>query len=477
MGKIIKNYLYNLAYNLLVLLVPLVTAPYLSRTLGAEGTGVYGYVNSLTSLICTIVMLGIFSYGNRQIAYVRDDPVQTDNTFWRIMTSRLVIAVIGTAIYIVVIAVIGRYQYLFLIYYTYLLGYFVDCTWLYVGLEDMKWAVLKNMFLKLSALIGIFLFVHDKDDVEIYVLIQGGSILIANLLAYTQLRRYVGKPRLIFSGVRNDLVQSAKLFLPTIAATLYLQCDKIMLELMTGDSRQVSFYDYSEKIVMIPLSFITVLSTVLMPRIANEHVKGDKKEISMLINRSAKFSLFTAFPMFFGILSLADKLVPWYLGDEFTPTIQAICMISPIILTNTLSAISGSQYFTATDQVGVLLKSQVFAALGNIVINALLIPDWGFSGAAVATVISSSLCALIQYRYLVRQVALPGLLRVAVRYGVISFAMYLFIQIATRSLPAVPLTSAIQIAIGFFFYFGVCLLMRDEQMLVFGGWLKRCLRK
>lgn len=470
MGKIAKNYLYNLIYSLLVLLVPLVTAPYLSRVLGAEGTGVYSYVNSLTSLICTFALLGIFNYGSRQIAYVRDSSAEIDLTFWRIMSARLLIAAAGTIIYFLIVIIVGRYQYLFLLYYTYLLGYFFDCTWLYVGVEDMKWAVLKNILLKLVSVSGIFIFVRQSDDVAIYVLIQGGSILLANLSAYTQLKRYVGRPKLLLRGIKDDLLQSAKLFLPTAAATVYLQCDKIMLELITGNSAQVSFYDYSEKIVMIPLSFITVLSTVLMPRIANEFANGNRETIAGLINAAAKTSLFIAFPMFFGIIAITGKLIPWYLGEEFLPTISAIYMLSPIILANTLSGISGGQYFTATNQVDILLKSQVLAAVGNIIINALLIPRYGFAGAAAATVISSALCAAVQYRRLLKQVNLSELPRTALRYALLSLLMLLLIKAATGELPATPLTSVIQIAVGAVFYLSVCLLAKDKQLrLVLDG--------
>ena len=467
MGKITKNYVFNLFYQLLVFIVPLVTAPYLARTLGPDETGVYAYVYSLASLITTIVMLGIFNYGSRQIAYTRDNPEELNNTFWRIMSARLVIAAVGTAIYFAVVFLIGRYTVLFTIYYMYLLGYAVDCTWLYVGVEDMKWAVFKNTLMKLATVIGIFLFIHSEEDIVAYVALQGGSVLAANLLAYTQLGRYVRKPRLAFGAVLNDLLQSAKLFLPSVAVMLYLQCDKIMIELITNDSKQVSFYDYSEKIIMIPLSFITVISTVMMPRIANEFTKGNKDIISDLLNKVARISLFMAFPMMFGIATVASKLIPWYLGYEFLPTVSAIIMLSPIIVTNTLSGISGTQYFTATDQVGIMLKAQITAALGNIIINAMMIPRYGFFGAAVATVITSFLCAAIQYYYLIKQIKLNGLLKVSIKYIVFSSVMAMLVLGATYTMPESIFTTVIQCAAGAAIYLGICLATKDEQMLFF----------
>ena len=254
MNKIAKNYIYNLIYQLIALVVPLITAPYVVRVIGADGTGIYSYVNSVTAMLTTFVMLGFYTYGNRQIAYVRDDDQKLNDTFWRIMTCRFIVMIIGTAIFAVTVAVINKYTVPFILYYTYMLGYFVDCTWLFVGVEDMKWAVLKNIFLKLFATAMIFIFVRDANDTGLYIFIQGGSILFANLLAYTQLKRYVGKPKFVFKGIKKDFYNSVLLFLPGVASTIYLQCDKIMLEMLGKPIAQVSQYDYAEKIVNIALS-------------------------------------------------------------------------------------------------------------------------------------------------------------------------------------------------------------------------------
>ena len=477
MGRILKNYVYNLIYQLVALLVPLVTAPYLVRVLGAEGTGKYAYVNSFTALLTTIVMLGIFNYGNRQIAYVRDDRKKTDETFWRIMSVRLILGIVGTIIYIIAVYLNGKYYFLFFLYYTYLLGYIFDCTWLFVGVEDMKWAVLKNTIMKLGAAVGIFLLVKSKNDVGIYIFIQGGSILFANLLAYTQLPRYVGKPKLIFKGCKKDLEGSLLLFLPGIASTIYLQCDKVMIEWLTNNTAQVSQYDYAEKIITIPLTFITVLSTVMMPRIANEFKKENQVAISNLINRAAKMSLFLACPLMMGMIGIADKLIPWYLGNDFLLSITVIVIVSPIIVTNTLTGISGGQYFTATNQIQILLLAQVFAAGGNIIINAILIPKYGAIGAAVATVASSTLNAGIQYYHLCKQVQLPKLFVQGIKYFVISVVMYMVIRGTTYKMTATIITNIIQILVGMAVYFGICILIGDEEFKNAINSIKNVLKK
>lgn len=464
MGKLFRNYSYNLAYQLFSIVVPLITAPYLTRTLGAEGTGIYSYVNSTAVLISSIVMLGIYSYGNRQVAYVRDNREQLTNVFWSIMTTRLTLGLIGTIIYAGMVLLLGRYVQYFFIYYTYMLAYFLDCTWIYVGVEDMKWAVIKNFITKLISVVGIFMFVKGAGDTWKYVLLLGSSVLISNILAFTQLPRYVNKPRLSSANVIGNIKGSAYLFLPSLAATIYLQCDKVMIELLTGETSQVAFYDYSEKIVTIPLTFITVLNAVIMPRLANEYAKKNFESISKLVNDTLSVGLFFSFPMMFGLMTIAPKLIPWYLGDQFLPTVWAIVIIAPIVITNTISGIFGTQYFTATNQVQILLKSQVGAVIANIIINAILIPKYGFYGAGVATVISSLICAVVQYIYIRKQIYLNNFFLMVVKYFFGALIMTGAICIFTNKMGPTPMTNVLQMLIGIVVYLLLELLMKDRNI-------------
>ena len=472
MGKIAKNYVYNLLYQILLLVVPLIMAPYLARTIGADGTGEYAYVNSVVSIITTFSLLGIYNYGNRQIAYTRDNKEALNKTFWQIMSLRFLLCTIGTAIYVSVTLLVGKYTFLFLIYYSYFFGYCLDCTWLFVGVEDMKWAVIKNVFIKIFATIMIFIFVHDVSDTWIYVLIQGGSILLGNLLGYTQIRLYVGKPMIDFSNLKKDIVGSLLLFLPGIAALIYLQCDKIMIEFVTQSTKQVSFYDYSEKIITLPLTVVTVISTVLMPRIANCFKNNKKEEIQDLLSKTSNLTVWIAFPLMFGIFCISDKFIPWYLGNEFTPTITTIKILSPLVLCNSLIGISGSQYFVGTNQTKILTISQTSAAVLNVILNIFLIQYYGFVGAAIATLACHILLVIVQYAVFLRQVKLRHLLANSVKYCLFSVVMGFIILGSTFSMSSTIFTTIIQIVIGVCVYLLLCLTFRDKQLKFVFGYIK-----
>ncbi len=477
MGRITKNYIYNSAYQLLTLITPIITAPYLSRVLGADSLGIYSYVNSSGNVITTIALLGIYAYGNRQTAYVRDDGALLNRTFWEIMLLRCILGAAGTAVYFIYAGINGGYTFFFIVYYPYLLAQFLDCSWIFVGLEDMKPAVIKNFVTKLVNVAGIFLFIKKKEDVWIYLLMLAATTFLANASVYTQLKRYVGKPAVDRSRLVGHIKSSVALFLPQLASVFYLQVDKVMLKWLTGTTNQVSFYDQAEKIVMIPLSLITVVSTVMMPRIANEFRKGNSDSIERLLLKAGRFTLLIAMPMAAGVCLTARQLIPWYLGDEFIPTSAAIMALSPIILLNALSGLSGKQYFTATDQTKILLKSCVAAAAVNVAVNAALIPLWGFMGAAAATVLSSLLMVVVQYAYLSRQISVRPLLPVGLKYLLGAALMTCAAVLPTYRMKASPATTALQAGIGVAAYAAFLLITRDGLLNECAGKLRRKLKK
>ncbi len=465
LNRITKNYLYNVFYQVFVLLVPVVVAPYLARVLGPENLGIYSYVFSVTNVISILTLIGIYNYGNRQIAYERNNKAQRSQTFWELMLLRLGITLIGSLIYFAVALYLKKFTVYFVQYYCFLLAAYLDCTWLYVGMEDMRPAVLKNFFAKLAGVICIFVFIKQPGDIGKYLLILSISILVANLAAYAELGKYIEPVRINVRNLGRHIKESIWLFLPTVASLIYLQVDKIMIEFFTGQTAQVAFYDNAEKIIMIPLTFITVLSTVMMPRIAHEHRQGHTDQISDLILRAAKTALFLSFPMAFGIGAVAAGFIPWYLGRDFLPVIGALYLLCPIVVANSLEGISGKQYFTATNQISILTLAYTATAVLNIVLNCLLIPTFNFYGAAVATLVASYLSVFIQFAVMGKQINLKPLLGPLVKYGLMAGVMFAVVFISTRHLAPSVFKTLLQVAIGALCYAAAAWLVKDEVFL------------
>lgn len=464
MGRIVKNYIYNVVYNIFVIIIPIITAPYLTRVLGATRLGVYSYVNSVTSIISSIILVGLSSYGSRQLAYVRDDKEKLSKVFSDLMGLRLFLGLIGTVVYFVY-AGMTDYQYYFTLYYLYFLGNIIDCTWLFVSVEDMKIPTLKNIMVKVTVTVGIFALVKSREDLWKYVALLAVANLLGMIVAYPQLKKYVRFKRFGINTYWRNYKGAVILFLPSLVSTIYLQMDKIMIEWLTKTTNQVSFYDQAEKIVIIPLSFITVLSTVMMPRIANEFAHRNYHNIEGLLVKACRTSLILAYPLMFGIAGIANRFIPWYLGEEFKATATVLILLAPIVTSNTLVGISGTQFFIATGQTNILLLSNGSAAIMNVIVNALLIPKYGYVGAAVATLISNYTLVVIQYVALGRQIDIRKMFHKTFRYLASSLLMFLVVLFIGYIGRATPLTTLAQIFAGGAVYFVFLFMMRDELFL------------
>ena len=451
-------------YQILVIITPLITAPYLTRVLGATNLGIYSYVSSSGSIITTVSLLGIYAYGNRQTAYVRENRYELTKTFWELEVTHCILGALGTAAYIVYVILNWQYATFFAIYYPFILAQFIDCSWVYVGLEDMKPAVMKNFATKLINVIGIFLFVKKREDLWIYIGMLSVTTLLANLSIYTRLSKYIDKPTADFKKIWSHIKGALHLFLPQVASLFYLQVDKVMIKWLTGATDQVSYYDQAEKIITIPLTFITVMSTVMMPRIANEYKKGNQDVIHSLLLDAGRYALLLAFPMSIGLFCIAKQFIPWYLGSEYIPTTMAMRILVPIVVFNSLTGISGAQYFTATDQIRILMKAHVSAAIINIIINAVLIPYYGYAGAAIATVFSSMVSLVIQFYYLNRQLPMGQLLRTGAKYAACSAIMGAAVFLFTHRMNNIWFTTVIQILIGVTVYVLSLIVIRDSTL-------------
>ena len=310
MGKLVKNYIYNVMYQMLVFIAPLVTAPYLTRVLGAERLGISNYVLTVATVFGTVGLIGTQNYAIREVAYVKNNPRKLEETFYEIFTLRFVLGILTLLVYALYIH-LAAYPYLMLIMTLYVSAWFIDPCWFFIGMEDMGKAVARNFFAKAGNVIGIFIFVKTQDDYVNYIWLLSSMTLLASLLAIPQLWKYfhihlvkVSLTRLIY-----HTKGALGLFWPQMAILVYISADKILLEYLISPA-SVAYYDQAEKLIKIPLSFITVLSTVMMPRLASQFASHNMETIRQYLAEIICFSAFLSFPMMFGIMGIASTLVP-----------------------------------------------------------------------------------------------------------------------------------------------------------------------
>ena len=250
----IKNYLYNLMYQIITVIAPIITVPYVSRILGPEGLGKYSLTNAYANYFVLFGMVGLTMYCSREIAYVRDSIDDLSKTFWELNFLRFITMGISIIVYIITIIFIVKREdkLLYSIQLVLLWTSLFDISWLFIGLEDFKKVSIRNSIVKISGVILVFIFVKDRADIWLYALILSGTQFIGQIVMWFDIPQNIKFILPYRNGLTKHMKYSLKLFIPQIAITVYTMLDKIMLGNITNES-QVGIYDNTQRIINISI--------------------------------------------------------------------------------------------------------------------------------------------------------------------------------------------------------------------------------
>ncbi|MEO3734477.1 polysaccharide biosynthesis C-terminal domain-containing protein [Lactiplantibacillus plantarum] len=456
--KIVKNYLYNVGYNILILLTPLLTVPYISRVLGPTGVGINATTNSVITYFLLVGTVGITIYGNREIAFIREDFEKRSQVFWEI--ELLQITTIGLAYLAFCIFLFFQNQLkMYFFYQSFLIiaGAF-DISWFFMGLEDFKKTVLRNILVKIISLFAIFVLVKTKNDVGIYILILSLSQLLGNVTLWPYLNRIVRVPKIATLHIFKHLKPSLSLFIPQVAITIYLAVNKTMLWQLDNVTAS-GYYDYSDKLIKLVLAIVTSTGTVMLPHIANLYARKKMKQVKEYLYISFDFVLFIAIPMCFGIAALATSLAPWFFGSEFTMVNKLLMIEAPVIILIGLSNVIGQQYLLPTKQTRTYTVSVVLGSVTNIVINIPLILKYGVYGAMIATLLSELTVTSYQLIKVRTALKLSKLFANVGKYMFAAVIMFMPVYVLNICMKISALSLFFQILIGLLIYIGmICIL-------------------
>ena len=385
--KVIRNYLYNVGYQVLAIIVPLITSAYVSRVLRPEGVGANAFTNSIIQYFILFASMGIGYYGNRQIAYVRDNRTKMAKTFWEIQ----IVKTIMTLVSIIAFEI-------FLIFYTRQFDYMLaqslnliavafDISWFYEGIENFKVTVLKNSLVKIVSMIAIFLFIKGTYDVTLYIVVLALSTLLGNLTLWPNIYRDLPKINVKSLNPWIHFLPMVELFIPQIATQVYVQLNRTMLGVMVNETAS-GYYQYSDNLVKLILALVTATGTVMLPHVANAVSRGDMEKVNQMLYKSFDFVSAIAIPMMFGLAAISLTLAPKYYGPGYGPVGPAMMIESIVILMIAWSNALGVQYLLPIHHQKQFTISVTVGALINIILNFPLIHFYGLNGAMWSTVLS-----------------------------------------------------------------------------------------
>ena len=430
-----KNTMYNVAYRLFSVLLPLVTAPYLSRTVGREGVGLYSYAWSISYIFCLVGMLGLNDYGVRAIAKVRDDRKKLDETFSAIWQMQLLVAGATLIVWLGYVAFVAGEEKPIATHLT-LMSVSCLCSfdWCLMGLGIFKPIALRNTFIKTAAAICVFLFVKRPEDLWIYAFVWSLSTLLGNLSCVSSLKgrvRYVRRP--LEESLRH-LGPCAVLFISVLAVNIYRTMDKVMVTAIAG-VEQNGLYENAEKIIYCLSGFISAIGTVMMPKISHMQQMGQTEAIRRHIDRSMNLILCMVSAMAFGVAAVADRFAPLFYGEAFAASGELMAPLAFTLMTIGFANVIRTQWVLPQARDTIFVKSVCAGAVVNLLANALLIPSMRAMGAVVGTLLAETTVPVVQWILLRKELPYGRFLGYAGIYAAIGGAMLLAVRAAGRVLP------------------------------------------
>ena len=467
-GKnIVTNYIYNLLYQIIIIIIPIITTPYLSRTLGVENIGIYGYTISMVTYFTLVGALGISKYGQREIAYVQDDNNKRSIIFWELNIIRFFTVLMSSAIYIIAFCINGDYVLYYRILLLELLSVVMDISWFFQGIEDFKKVVIRNIIIKIIGLISIFIFVKTKNDLINYFIIYALSNVFGNISFWINIKKYIKKVPFNKLHLRKHIKPMISLFVPQIATSVYTILDKTILGMLGGDISEVGYYEQSQKIVKIALTFVTSMSIVMLPRMSNVYAKGDTNKITNYMKKSFTFDWFLSCPITFGIIAIANNFVPWFFGEGYDKVINLLIYSSPIVIFISLSTTIGAQFLTSIKKQNIHSFSVTFGAILNVLLNLILIPKIQSYGAIIATVIVEFVISFIEIVYIVRKcnIEIKVVTNNALKYIISSIIMCLIVSYISNYMKINAINTILQVIIGGIVYCIILLIIKDDWIM------------
>ena len=439
-----KNFIYNISFQILTIVLPLITAPYVTRTLGAKSLGVYSKSQALAHYFLIFAMLGVRNYGNRSIARVRDDRDLTSRTFWEIYTFQLMTAVLSTAVYwVYCLFYVRENRLIYMMQAFYVMSGMVDVNWYCFGMEKFRLTTIRSTIVRLASAAAVFLFVRDRDDLWLYTFIASSSFVFSAVAVWPFIMKHIDFVRPTWAGIRRHIKPNLVLFWVVIAVSLYNIMDKLMLGMFSPDE-EVAFYSYAERIVTIPTTLILALENVIMPRMSNLYANKEKADnIQFLMDTVMMFAMFMAAAMAFGLAGIADTFAPWFYGKEFTRCGYFIFLLCPVIVMKGWAGALRTQFIIPTGRDRIFVTSLSAGAVVNLILNAILIPRYSGVGAIIGTIAAEFAVCFIQFYWCRRDIDIKNYLINGFSFCVVGAIMFF----AIRTLPGLMNNTAVTIVL------------------------------
>lgn len=382
------NYFFNLINSITQILFPLLTFPYASRIMLADGIGQVQFYNAIISYISLFTCLGIPLYAVREIAKIKTDTYKMSITTIEIIILHAILSIIGyIAVGIICISVpeVQENTILFIILSLSIFFTAIGCEWFYKGIEDFKYVAIRGLIIKIISVVLLFVLVKSKEDILWYGLYNVIGVLGGNLFNFFRLRKYITPQNIQFKNIHpfRHLRSTLKIFIFNLTISLYLQLNTLLLGFI-GSNASVGYFTAATKLISMIMLIPSSLSSVVLARSSQLVASGCKTEFNRITQKSYDFIISISLPLCTGLLFCSKSAILLLSGSDFSPSIIDTQILAINIFSVGISGVLGMQILYPLGKMKIVLLSTIIGAFINIISNIILIKILDHTGTAIA---------------------------------------------------------------------------------------------
>lgn len=444
-----KNFIYNVVYQIFVFIISFSVTPYISRVLGVNNVGIYSYTYSIVNYFMLFGLMGINNYGIRSIAKKSKNKDKMSEEFINIYGLQLILTVIMIAFYYLFVIYVYRFNLtIMLIQSLFLISVAFDVNWLYFGMEKFRLTISRNIIIKVLSLILIFCLVRNKHDLWRYTLIMSGSALISQMYLWLFIRKYINFHKPSIKKILKNLKPCLVLFIPVIAYSIYRIMDKTMIGYI-ANTTELGNYESAEKIINIPLSFISALGTVMFPYMS----KMKDSEMRNKISETYRLIFLFTIPLCFGIFVISTDFSKVFFGSEFFLTGGIIKLLIITIIFSAIANVIRTSYLIPKGQDKTYVVSTILGAIVNLILNLVFIKKYGAYGACIGTIFAEFTVMIYQIIKTLKVIDYKQMLKILYGYTLKSLIMTTIIVCIGIFIKNIYIKLIIQIITAIIIYF------------------------
>jgi len=398
-NKVISNYMYLLLIQGTNFILPLITFPYLVRTLGLEKYGTVMIASSLVVFLNIIVDFGFNISATREVSIIRNDKKKLSKLFWNVITVKLLLLIFSFLFLLFLVFFIDKFKSDHLVYlfsFGIVLGQNIFPIWLFQGIEKMRMISIINVLAKVIFTISIFMFIHNPEQYLIVPLLNSTGFIIAGLTGFFMSLKYVNFIKPNITSMKNTFHENKNLIASNFATSIYTSGNTFILGMIGGETI-AGVYSSMEKLVMASKTIYTPLYQAIFPWLSNK----PKSEVIDFIKRLKKpiaiSSIFITGIIFFYAKFILNIIYNNPIVNNYSNIFRILGFIT---IFASLNMIYVSLFFPALKDYKHRMLPMVTGGIINLILAALGAYLFNIYGVAIAAAFSElAILGIAHYYY------------------------------------------------------------------------------